>query len=128
MTGIRRWRWCGPRPIHLLLTDVVMPNMSGHELVRRITRQDPSIRVLYTSGYTDDAIARQGVLEPGVALIQKPFTRQQLLKRVRDVPCHRTGRRARDAPPSRPRLTTSAMTLFCHHQGRRTNAVVHCDS
>jgi CheY-like chemotaxis protein len=75
----------GAGPIHLLLTDVVMPHMSGRELVQALTKHDRSIRVLYTSGYTDDAIVRHGALDPGIAFIQKPFIPQQLLRRVRDV-------------------------------------------
>jgi two-component system cell cycle sensor histidine kinase/response regulator CckA len=62
-----------------------MPHMSGRELVDKITTRDPSIRVLYTSGYADAAIVRHGVLDPGIAFMQKPFTPEQLLGRVRDV-------------------------------------------
>src|SRR6202022_1483482 len=57
-------------PIHLLLTDVVMPHMGGRELGDAITKHDRSIRLLYTSGYADDAIVRHGVLDPGIAFIQ----------------------------------------------------------
>jgi two-component system cell cycle sensor histidine kinase/response regulator CckA len=72
-------------PIHMVLTDVVMPSISGRELVEQLRRQHPSMKVLYTSGYTDDAIVRHGVLEPGVAFIQKPFTPTALLAKVREV-------------------------------------------
>ncbi len=71
--------------IHLLLTDVVMPDMSGPELVGKITSVQPEIKVLYMSGYTDDAIVHHGVLEPGVNFIEKPFSTEGLVQKVREV-------------------------------------------
>jgi two-component system cell cycle sensor histidine kinase/response regulator CckA len=72
-------------PIHLLLTDVVMPAMSGKELASRLASIRPRTRVLYMSGYTDDAIANHGVLNMGIAFIQKPFRPDALIRRVREV-------------------------------------------
>ncbi|MDY0001758.1 MAG: ATP-binding protein, partial [Polyangia bacterium] len=69
----------------LLLTDVVMPKMNGKELSERLCRLCPSLKVLFTSGYPDNAIAHHGVLEPGTEYLAKPFGPQDLLRRVREV-------------------------------------------
>lgn len=69
----------------LVITDVVMPNMSGKELVRRLQRNQPDLKVLFMSGYTDNAIVRHGVLEPGTAFIQKPFTIDAIAQKVQAV-------------------------------------------
>jgi len=71
--------------IALVLTDVVMPTMSGRELVQRLTDKHPHLRVLYMSGYTDNVITSGGVLEPGLAFLQKPFTPVSLANKVREV-------------------------------------------
>ena len=71
--------------LDLVLTDVVMPGMSGREFVRKLVETRPGVRVLYMSGYTDESIARHGVLEPGTHFIAKPFTAPSLAKKVREV-------------------------------------------
>jgi PAS domain S-box-containing protein len=71
--------------IHLLLTDVVMPQMGGKELANQLKLLRPDVKVLYTSGYTDDAIVHHGVLEPGTHFLQKPFSPKTLTHKMREV-------------------------------------------
>ncbi|MGZ3545625.1 MAG: PAS domain S-box protein [Gemmatimonadaceae bacterium] len=71
--------------VDLLLTDVVMPEMSGRELAERFTQIRPNTQVLFMSGYTDDAVIRHGVLRPGTAYIQKPFSAESLASKIREV-------------------------------------------
>jgi CheY-like chemotaxis protein len=71
--------------IHLLLTDVIMPRMGGRELAARFAEIRPDARVLYMSGYADDKLGQHGVLDPGIALIQKPLTPEVLLRRLREL-------------------------------------------
>jgi PAS domain S-box-containing protein len=73
------------RGVDLVLTDVVMPSMSGRELVEALQAERPALRVLYMSGYTDDEIIRRGLHDPGISFIQKPFTADNLARQVRKV-------------------------------------------
>jgi two-component system, cell cycle sensor histidine kinase and response regulator CckA len=72
-------------PIHLLLTDVVMPGINGNELSKRLKPTRAKMKVLYVSGYTNDAIVRHGILEHAVAILQKPFTQDAFLRKLREV-------------------------------------------
>jgi two-component system, cell cycle sensor histidine kinase and response regulator CckA len=71
--------------IHLLLTDIVMPEMGGPELAAELALLRPGLKAIFTSGYTDDAIARQGILDPAVAFIQKPYRPKALGRKIREV-------------------------------------------
>jgi two-component system, cell cycle sensor histidine kinase and response regulator CckA len=72
-------------PLDLVLTDVIMPNVSGPELARNLQVQFPQVKVLFMSGYTDDAVVRHGLLEADVSFIQKPYTPTELARKVRQI-------------------------------------------
>jgi CheY-like chemotaxis protein len=74
-----------PFHIDLLLTDIVMPGMNGRQLAEKLSSRQPSIKVLYMTGYSRNAIVHQGRLDPGVSLLQKPITQVMLARRVREL-------------------------------------------
>ncbi len=80
-----------PGPIHLLLTDIVMPGMSGPELARDLARRQPDLRVLFMSGYAENAVIREGLRHPSAGFVEKPFSPETLAREVR---------RALDADPA----------------------------
>ncbi|HYJ04406.1 MAG TPA: ATP-binding protein [Chthoniobacterales bacterium] len=73
------------QPVHLLVTDIVMPGMNGPALARALSEHQPSIKILYVSGYSDNDISAQGVIDPGLVVLQKPFTQQSLSRKVREL-------------------------------------------
>ncbi len=72
-------------PLDLLLSDVVMPRMGGPELAQALLQRRPTVKVLYMSGYTDHPMVRRGVVDAGVAFLQKPFTPTLLVSRIREL-------------------------------------------
>jgi two-component system, cell cycle sensor histidine kinase and response regulator CckA len=74
-----------PDKIHLLITDVIMPEISGPELAGELCTARPDLKVIYISGYTDDSLAPEGVLQPGTVLVNKPFSVRVLSAKMREV-------------------------------------------
>ena len=88
--------------IALVLTDVIMPRMGGKAMAELLKMTNPDIEVLFTSGYSDDAITRYGVLEPGVEFLAKPYTPDTLARKVRELLDDPGGRNRKDLPRQVP--------------------------
>jgi two-component system cell cycle sensor histidine kinase/response regulator CckA len=84
-------------PVDILLTDIVMPGMNGHELAGQLSPGRPDMKVLFMSGYTDGAVATHGVLKPGTTILRKPFSRDTLVKYVADILAEKRGGSAPEA-------------------------------
>jgi CheY-like chemotaxis protein len=102
-------------PIHLLLTDVIMPGMNGRELANHISPTRPALKVLYMSGYTENHIGHNGTLDQGITLLQKPFTLPALQAKVREVldtpppqEVQMSARLVQHVPAARPRSKVSS--------------------
>ena len=99
-----RWAQRYSGEIHLLITDIVMPHMDGKELAEHISSLRPNTKILYMSGYTQDAIVQNGIVEEDVHFIQKPFTPAELARMVRNI------LKGQDNGPSKE---YQASTTFC---------------
>ena len=95
--------------IHLLLTDVIMPGMNGRELAQRIAEIRPNVKILYMSGYTENVIGHDGMLDAGIRLLQKPFNLRDLKSKVREV---------LDATPTPPEVAMSVQSTEPQHAAR----------
>jgi two-component system, cell cycle sensor histidine kinase and response regulator CckA len=72
-------------PLQLVVADVILPEMSGPDVVRKVQEAKPDIRALFISGYTDEAVFRHGIVEPGMMFLSKPFVPEDLARKVREV-------------------------------------------
>ena len=83
--GLSAYQRLREEPFELLLTDIVMPEMTGRELAETLLDREPDLKVLYISGYTDDEVLQRGVRGREVPLVRKPFATEELVRRVRNV-------------------------------------------